>query len=335
MVVGLLDTVKGRVIVTENMLSIRSTFTNRDLLFSEIKGYKVGVEAQYIYILPNTHDKKRIKISTYVGKTDELIRWLSANFVDLRVENNAKEEREILDNYEYGRCEGERIEKLKNAKLTAKALNWAGGLVCAWTLFLAEPYEYAILASILVPLLSVLAAIFFRGLIKIDEKKGSAYPSVFLGILMPSCGLFLRALLDFNIYDYSNIWLPAASIALGLATIAIMATKEISFKKPQEFFTVLFLVLFFFGYSYGAVVTTNCYYDESIPQNHQAEIINKRISSGKTTTYYLELAPWADQIESNEVSVSEEFYDRIETGDSVNIYLKDGVYEIPWLMVTE
>jgi hypothetical protein len=120
-----------------------------------------------------------------------------------------------------------------------------------------------------------------------------------------------------------------------MSVLSIVSTKELKFRKPQEFFTALFILLFFFGYGYGAVVTTNCYYDESIPDHQQAEIINKRISSGKTTSYYFELTPWQDQKESLEYSVSKDLYNQLEIGDSVNVYLKTGLYNIPWVIVQE
>lgn len=328
---ALMDCIKGKVIITGDTLSIRGVFINRDLLFEEIKGYKI--EEKHITVVSNTTTKKHIKITKYIGEIDELTAWLSANFVDLHLENQMKEEKEILDNYEYGRNEDERTFRLKQAKRTAKLLNLAGGIVLVWTLFIPNPYEYAIIASITMPLISVLAVIFFKGLIRIDEKKGSAYPSIFFAILMTSIGLMLRALLDFNIHSYSNVWLPVFLIALSLILIIIIGSKEIRFRSIKEFGTAISLFLFFFAYGYGAIVTTNCYFDESKPINYKAEIISKHISSGKTTTYYIELTPWGDQTESEDISVSESFYDRMEAGDSVNVYLREGMFEIPWIIV--
>ena len=101
------------------------------------------------------------------------------------------------------------------------------------------------------------------------------------------------------------------------------------------YFSVLFLTIFFFGFGYGSIVTLNCMYDESVPQTFQSKVLGKRISSGKTTTYYLELAAWGVQTENDDVSVSEELYERIEIDDNVNVYLKKGLIEIPWFIVTE
>jgi len=333
MVVGLLDTIKGKVIISSDTLSIRSTFINRDLKFQEIKGFQV--EQNYIFVLPNTERKKRIKISTYIGNSNELIMWLNSKFPDLHQVNEEKEEAEILDNFEYGRNTEERSSRLNQAKKVAKVLNWTGGLVLIWTLFKPEPYEYAILVSISLPIIATLVVIYYKGLIRIDEKKGSAYPTLFFAILMTSCGLFLRALLDYNIFDYSNIWTPSIIIGMVMIALVVFGTKEFKFKKVKDYFSFLSLTIFFFGFGYGAIVTLNCLYDESVPQTFQSKVLDKRISSGKTTTYYLELTAWGTQTESDDVSVSEEFYERIEIDDNVNIYLKKGLVEIPWFIVTE
>ncbi len=176
--------------------------------------------------------------------------------------------------------------------------------------------------------------IYYKGLIRIDEKKGSAYPTIFFAILMTSCGLFLRALLDYDIFDYSNIWTPSVIIGVVMITIVVFGTKEFKFQKAKDYFSVLSLTIFFFGFGYGSIVTLNCMYDESIPQTFQSQVIEKRISSGKRTTYYLELSAWGTQTESDDVSVSEELYESLELDDNVNIYLKKGLFEIPWFMIT-
>ena len=333
MVVGLLDTIKGKVIVSSDTLSIRSTFINRDLKFQEIKGFQV--EQNYIFVLPNTETKKRIKISTYIGNSSELIMWLSSNFPDLHQVNEEKEEAEILDNFDYGRNAEERSSRLNQAKKVAKFFNWASGLILVWTLFKPEPYEYAILASMTLPIIASIIVIYYKGLIRIDEKKGSAYPTIFFAILMTSCGLFLRALLDYDIFEYSNIWIPSITIGIALIILVTLGTKEFKFKKAKDYFTILSLSIFFSGFGYGTVVTLNCMYDESVPESYQSKVLDKRISSGKTTTYYLELESWGPQTENDDVSVSKELYENLEINDNVNIYLKKGWFEIPWFVVTE
>jgi len=333
MVVGLLDTIKGKVIISSDTVSIRSTFINRDLEFDKIKGFKV--EQNYIYILPNTTTKKRIKISTYIGNSGELTTWLRSKFPDLHQVNKEKENAEILDNFEYGRNTKERSFQLHQAKKIAKVLNWAGGLIFAWTLFKPEPYLYAILASISLPIIATFIVIYYKGLIRINEEKGSASPTVIVAVLITSCGLLLRALLDYNIFDYSNIWIPSIIIGITMISLVVFGTREFKFKNIRDYFSVLFLTICFVCFGYGSIVTLNCIYDESVPQTYYSKVLDKHISSGKIKTYHITLATWGSQTENDDVSVTEELYDNLEIDDNVNIYLKKGRFEIPWFLVTE
>ena len=333
MVVGLLDTINGKVIISSDTLNIRSTFINRDLKFNEIKGFEV--EKNHIFILPNTERKKRIKISIHISNSNELITWLGSRFPDLHQVNEAEEKAEILGNLDYGRNSEERSSQLKQAKIVAKVLNGLGGLILVWTIFRPEPYEYAIWASISLPIIAILVVVYYKGLIRIDEKKGSAYPTVFFAILMSCCGLFLRGLIDYTIFNYTNIWMPSIMIMIALIALVVFGTKAFKFKKAKDYFSLLSLSLFFFGFGYGSIVILNCTYDDSVPKSYTSKIIDKRISTGKMTTYYLELKAWGPQTKDDDVSVSKELYENLEINNNVNIYLKKGRFNIPWFIVTE
>jgi hypothetical protein len=138
-------------------------------MMNEIKGYRVS--EKYIIVESNIEYKKNIKISAYTGKKNEIIGWLASHYQDLDILAAEQEKQEILTNEQFGWTAEERMEKLNRARNTTKILNWTGGLVGAWTLFWANPYEYAIIASICVPLISILTLKYFNGLIRIDERK--------------------------------------------------------------------------------------------------------------------------------------------------------------------
>lgn len=333
MTVGLMDTVKGKFVIDSDKIFTVSTFSNRQLLFNEIKGYRIT--DQYILIESNNEHRKKIKVSTYFGKADEIVEWLSANYSDLDLVQAYQEKEEILNNEEYGWSSAQREEELIKAHKTSKILNWTGGLIGAWTLFLANPYEYAIIASIIFPIICIIALKHFKGLIRIDERKDTAYPTIFWAIFPASMALCLRGLLDFNIFDYSNIWTPSLLIALTYIALVTIGNKEFKFVKAKDYLTIIGFSIFMFGYGYGAVVTLNCMYDESEPETFNATILEKRISSGKSTTYYLELTPWGQQKEIDEVSVSKDLYSRLEKNDKVTINFMKGHFDIPWFEVTE
>ncbi len=190
MVIGLLDTVKGKFVIDNDKIFSISAFSNRELLLNEIKGYRLG--DKYIFIESNNEDKKRIKISTYFGKTGEIIEWLSNHYPDLDTVQAEQEKEEILNNEEFGWSIEQREEKLTKTHKVAKVLNWTGGLIAAWVLFLPNPYEYAIIASIILPVICVIVLKYFGGLITIDERKNTAYPTIAWAIFASSIALLFK-----------------------------------------------------------------------------------------------------------------------------------------------
>jgi len=333
MTVGLIDTIKGKFVIDNDKIFTVSTFSNRQLMFNEIKGYRIT--DKYISIESNNENKKKLKVSTYFARTNEIVEWLSENYSDLDIVQANQEKEEILNNEEFGWTAEQREEKLINAHRTAKILNWTGGLIGAWTLCLANPYEYAIIASVVFPIICVIVLKYFNGLIRIDERKDTAYPTIFWAIFASSMGLCLRGLLDYNILDYSKIWTPSILIALTYIAVLTIGNKEFKFNKAKDYLTIIGFSIFMFGYGYGAVITLNCVYDKSEPETFNAKILSKRISSGKSTTYYFELTPWGQKKEVDEVSVSKDLYNRLEKNDNVNIYFMKGQFDIPWFDVTE
>lgn len=333
MTIALIETVKGKFVIDSDKIYTIGAFSKRQLMFNEIKGYRIT--DNYIFIESNNENKKKIKVSKYFGKLYEIEDWLYENYSDLDIVQANQEKEEILNNEELGWTKSEREKKLINAHKTAKILNWTGGLIGAWTLFLPNPYEYAIIVSVAFPIICVILLKYFNGLIRIDERKDTVYPSIFWAIFASGTGLCLRGLLDYNIFDYSKIWIPAISISLSFVTVLIIGNKEFTFNKPKDYLSILVFSIFMFSYGYGAVVTFNCMYDTSEPETYDATILKKRISSGKSTTYYFELTPWGIQKEIDEVSVSKDLYNKLDQNDKVNIYFMKGQFDIPWFEVTE
>lgn len=333
MIFGVIDVYKGRLIITDDRIISVSTFSNRELKLNEIEGFTVN--EQYIFVEPNDKEKKKIKISKYTGGYNEILYWLSHSYPDLDEQKVIEEEQGILNDETIGWTREVREEKLSKARQTAKVINWAAGITAAWTFFYPTPYQYSILTAMVIPIIALLVVKFFDGLIRVDEKKGSAYPSVIYAFIYPSLGIMLRAILDYDVFDYSNVWLTTAIMTLAFLFFLLIKQQEITFKKKLDYLTVSSLALFLFAYSFGTVIHINCYYDNSEAEYFTAKVLDKRISSGKSTSYYLELSTWGKQEEVDEVSISKGFYNRIEVGDEVNIYFRNGKLKIPWFIVTD
>ena len=333
MVFGLIDVFKGRFIIKEDRLVSIGVFKTKELRIEEIKGFTVN--EQYIFVEPNTKDKKRIKISQYIGGYHEILNWLTRKYENLDIKNAQAEEQQILNDENVGWSREIREEKLSNAKKISKIINWLGGISVAWTLFYPTPYDYAVLSALIIPIIALIAVKLSGGLIRIDQKNGSAYPSTIYALILPSMGLMARAFFDYDIFDYSNVWLKATLVTVAFIFILLVNQKEITFRKKQDFLTISSLIIFLFAYGFGAVIYLNCNLDKSEPEHYTATILDKRISTGKHTSYYLKLTAWGQQKEIDEVSVNKGLYKRVEIDNEINIYFRNGKLEIPWYIVTD
>ena len=96
---------------------------------------------------------------------------------------------------------------------------------------------------------------------------------------------------------------PALAIFVLLSILLFKGAKvEYNFKKGVTYLAIFGIFMLTGMYTYGLLISTNALFDNSKPTVYKAKILNKRISSGKTTTYYLELDKWGLQKEVDDVS---------------------------------
>ena len=86
------------------------------------------------------------------------------------------------------------------------------------------------------------------------------------------------------------------------------------------------------AYAYGGLVLANTLLDTSKPQMFRTIIVDKHITSGKTTTYELRLEAWGP-VPPGTVSVSRELYESVIPGLIACPLLSRGALGIPWYVV--
>ncbi|WP_316797894.1 hypothetical protein [Pedobacter frigidisoli] len=332
-VVTLRDAIKGKFVIDFDRLYNLSTLGNRELLFTEIKGYRT--DDKYIYIEPNVQHLKKVKVTKYISGAVEIERWLAERYPDLDQLKAEEEKEAIFANNDFGFSFEERTVKFNQASSVAKILNVIGGLTGAWTLFFPNPYKIALWCAIAVPLICIPVIKYYKGLIRIDKRKDSPYPSIFIAFLLPCVAVFLRALLDYNIFDHSKIWIPMFVIALVMTAIVCLKNAELQSGGKKAIGTIVVFTLFSLAYGFGSIIFLNCYYDQSTPKMFHSKILSKRIRSGKTTSYYLELEPWGERKTAEDVDVSKDFYFEVNESDTVNIYFMKGKFDIPWFELSK
>lgn len=334
MVIGLIDTIKSKLIIEKNRLISISVLKTKILDFKDIRGIKR--DQNYLHFIPHSAGLKKIKVSSYVGKYDKLATWAESRFKNIDFEETAKDVLDILENDEYGRTIEEREFKLKSTRKMTKTLNVLSFIVAFTTMIFPHFYKVQIIACAVLPILGLVLLKSSKGLIKLDDKSNSIHPNVIGTLFMPAAALMIRALMDFNVFSYSNFWVPALLIFTFLTFLIFFKSKlEYNFKKVASYMAILVMIMFSCMYAYGALITTNVIFDNSYPNTYKANVIDKHISSGKTPSYYLTLDSWEPQTEPENVSVSKEVYYANEVGNATTVYFKNGLYDIPYYLIIE
>lgn len=331
-VYAILDAYKGRFVITHDRVILRSPFGIRMLMFEEIKGFKL--DKKYIHIIPVDERAKKIKVSIYLEGTYEIIDWLANRYIDLSMTEKYEEEMEIVQNPGYGATEESRKRKLKEAKQVARVLNILSVVLLGWLAANPSPYEIAMLAGLSFPLLVIAVSCYYRGLIRGDEKLNKVYPSTSIAFILSICGLGLRVIVDFIILDHHSIWAVVTVITILIYGLYVIVTGD--WKMYRSVTGAIFnitLLLFFFFYSYSFCVTTNCMLDQSKALGYEPRVIEKRVTTGKNASYHLTLEPWGERKESEEVRVMKTDFDRLEVGDPVKVFQKEGFMGMPWIIV--
>ncbi|SDT05024.1 hypothetical protein [Winogradskyella sediminis] len=218
-------------------------------------------------------------------------------------------------------------------KKISTVLNWIGGLSAIWLFAYPKFYNLSVLINILIPIIGILFALKHQGKVGIDYKKwdNTPIPKIDSAILFPSFALILRALMDFKIIGFKNIFIYALIISVPLIIVLFYGTKEYLIGK-KIFFGIVWAILFTFTFGCGTAILTNALLDKSKPEFYKAKIINKEIEKGKTTAYRIDFEPWGPILENDLMRVSKKEFDRLNVNDSIELKLRKGFLKTQWII---
>lgn len=325
-----IDVTKRKFIFYEDKIISASAFSKTEIRTSDIKGYRID-DNQFII----ESEDNQIKISKYTEGYQSIVEDFSRKYYDLDLALAFLEEIEVLNDSSYGNTEAERGAKLRQAKIVSKILNTASWIAIAWIFFKPHPYEYAFLFSALIPPLAILAVRHYKGMMRLEEKKGSQLPEIDNAIILPSIGMALRVLFDYNIISHTNVWPGVILLTATFIFLLYFRQKEFSFNKFYDYFVLAMLSVILLAYSYGLIIHINCFYDRTTPEFHTTKVANKKVTDGKVDTHYLTLSKWGNQTEEEDAQVSGSFYSQVEIGDELRVVLRKGNLDIPWYFLEE
>lgn len=321
---------KSRIILTADAIELHEPFTTKQLLRSQIAGWRV-LPTQYVSTLeftPRDPHAKKLKLPLTIKLDAAFESWLST-LTNLDAQDLAASVAELETNQELGLTHEQRAERLAEAANYAKYLNWLTWAACAWGWFYPQPYLLVMLVLSALPLAAIFLGLRAKGVYQFEGRRNDARPSLALPVILPGATMALRALSDLSFLHWQQLLAPILVVSAALTALMASADPRMV-QKRWPLLATLFLSLFYGG---GATAQANALLDHSAPQVFQTEVLHKRISTGRHTTWYLRLAPWGPQRETSEVGVSRSFYSSVQPGQTVCVYFHPGALKIPWYAV--
>jgi len=320
-----------KVILGPEAITTHGALRSRTLLRADIAGYRI-LQTRYVQtlvILPRSANQGKLKISLLLKKDLAFHGWFES-IPDLDAREIAESREKLVVDPDLGFNSEDRLRQIKRAGIVAKTLSGISAVAGLWGYFVARPYLPMVSVLAALPLIALILLLRTRNLYQVEGRNTDARPSLALPLIAPSLVLALRAVLDFNLLEWKPIAVVTILVAL-LLTFAIAASDSSLRQRPAM---VILFSLFTVAYGYGIAVQANVLPDRSTPQLFHATLTGKRESSGKTTTYYLELSPWGPQSGSNDVTVQYDLYRNVAAGDTVCVWLYPGVLYAQWYQVT-
>ena len=223
----------------------------------------------------------------------------------------------------------EKLAELERARRLAQRLTWAALAVSGWVWFCPHPYDLAIVCAAVIPGIAVVLAARRGPLYRLNPYRNDVGANLVVPLTASGWVLAIRALFDTHVFDWQDMLMVTAALTAIWMLILWVAVSELRASPGNTALLALLMI----PYCYGLATLANKELDRGEPERFQAQVLGSRISSGKSTEYYLELGPWGPQAEADEVDVGRGYYARGSRQKTVCVYLYRGALRIRWFEV--
>lgn len=315
-----------RLVLEGTRIDVRNVFTEKSADLSQIEGFRTystrnGNYKQFFL----KEGRGKITLTDSFAVDDDFRAWLQ-QVVDLDQRDRDALLAEISQQQELGATPEERLGALSQARTWNIVLCVvAGAAVVALFAGPALLHLFAAMVLALTPLGAWMLLQRSPLLYSLFKQKSDPRADLTFALMIAGFGLFSTGL-KVNFVTAQPLLLLI--VPVGLAYVAgffAAADKSISFAG-----TMIGLLVFAGFYGYGLAVVADTAADHSAPVAYTTEVVGKHISHGKSTHYYLHLAPWGPMTGINRLSVSGSKYDAYSIGDSVCLELHAGALHAPW-----
>jgi len=317
---------RSRLVIEGSRIEVRYAIRERSADRSEIEGFRVASSRNGTYTYLHLRDGRRtIAISQGFSTDDDYRAWFQ-QLTDLDKRDREALLDEISKQENLGATPKERLEALATAKtwsvfLLIVAVTTAAGLNLAPADFRLPCAAVLALVPVAVLFLTHRAPLLYA----IFKPKSDPRAEMSYALMVASFGFLFR------LRGFHLVSLQPLSLIMVMIAVAYCAVLYSSSRKSSSVRGSLIAVIFFAGiYSYGLAGVADTLPDHSTAKIYSVSVIDKHMSSGRSTSYYLRVEPWGPFQTPNQVSVSSREYGEADPGDQVCLALHPGSLHAPW-----
>lgn len=323
---------RSRLVIEGSHITVRGPFTEKSADLDEIEGFRTfssrnGTYRQ-IYL---KEGRGSITLSSSFSTDDDFKAWFQ-KIPDLDERDRQALLDEIAQQQDLGATPEERLAALTRAKAISIAL-----LAASVLLSVAIDFNFVRLSLSMVRLCVVLLALaplvsawlVWRSplLYVVMKRKNDPRGEVSWVVFIAGLAYIFRTSGDHFVSMGPMI---VSMVVVGIALVAIFFNAA----KAGARGAWVALLMFAGIYGYGSVAVTDIVFDDSPAAAYTTTVVGGHVSHGKSTTYYLRLAPWGPIVQEDDVSVSHTVYRNAHIGDTVCTTLHGGRLNAPWFQVT-
>jgi heme-degrading monooxygenase HmoA len=317
---------RSRVVIDGTRIEVRDAFRDRAAELSEIEGFRTISSRNGKYTqLCLKEGRGKITLSQSFDTDDDYRAWFQ-QLTDLDARDRDVLLSEISQDAELGSTPEERLNALKQAKainiaVIAAAVAAAVGLDFGTS-------NFHLLSAVILALVPVAVLLLMQRsplLYAVFKKKADPRAELSIALVIAGFGLALGIR---NLHFVSMQ--PILLMALPVALVYIASFFNSARKSSSSLGSVYGLLIFAGLYSYPLVVLADTLLDTASPTSYTVPVTGKHTVSGKSTTYYLDLAPWGPLQKPNKISVSSSSYRDAVPGDQICLDLHPGRLQAQW-----
>jgi hypothetical protein len=322
---------RARIILDGTRIEVRGLLGERSADLSEIEGFRTFQSRNGSYMkLFLKEGRGTITVSKSFNFDEHFREWFD-QVPDLDKRDGEALLEEISHEQELGATPEERLKKLADAKtwsvfLTVVATAAAVALWLARSALLVP----ATLLLALTPVAAFLLLMRSPLLYAVLKQKADPRAELSIALIVSTIGLLLSMS---GLHFVSVRPLLIFMVSVGIAYFLAFQSACRRSTQRQGAIIALLVLAGLYGAGFGLMADTIT--DQGPATTYSADVLRKRVSHGRSTSYYLVLSPWGPLKSPHQLSVPGRTYRSLQIGDEVCLSVHPGTLRAPWFQLVD